>query len=131
MNATAIKKIHLPTKADEIAHLREFIAALPEASYLHSCLAPFAADFERDVYSDFIPSFSESWAQRVEARHDAVEAAKELRALQSQVEAVKAEIVSQVDRLRKAQHALRSLAGAVGVAIASADNAVEKAERLL
>lgn len=131
MNATTVKKVSLPTKSDEIAHLRAFIAALPAASYLHSCLAPFAEEFERDVYSDFIPSFSESWSHRVEARHEAVEAAKELKALQDQVKAVKSEVASQVDRLRRAQHGVHSLQAAIGLAVASADAAAEKAERLL
>lgn len=125
------KKVSLPTKADEIAHLREFIASLPEASYLHSCLAPFAAEFERDVYSDFIPSFSESWSHRVEARHEAVEAAKELKAIQDQIQSAKQELASQASRLHRIQDSLCSLRSSVEQAVVVATAASDKAHKLI
>jgi hypothetical protein len=131
VNATTVKKISLPTKSDEIAHLREFVTALPQHSYLYSCLGPFIAEFERDVYSDFIPSFAESWAHRTEARHEAIEAAKELRAIQDQVKAAKAELADQVNRLSQITDSLATVRRSVDAALRYANAESEKSTKLL
>ena len=130
MTAT-IKKIRLSTKADEINHLRDFVAALPEQSYIYSCLSPFVAEFEQDVYSDFVPNFAASWAHRCEARHEAVEAAKELKAVQDQVKAARAELADQVNRLNRVQDSLFSLRTSVEQAARIAGVVSDKSSQLL
>lgn len=75
------------TKQQEIETLKAFVAGLPRDSYVRDALEPFLVEFERGVYSDYVPSVSESWRHRREAESETAEARKQLAAVESEVKA--------------------------------------------
>lgn len=123
--------VSLPTKSSEITHLERFVDSLPPHSYLRSALGPFVHEFAHDVFSDIVPSVSESWERRRAADQEAVEAEKKVTALNAQIKALKAEVESQLQRLYKLQHGTVSLKNALDAAVAAADAAADRANRVL
>ena len=75
------------TKAEEIATLKAFVADLPRDSYVRDALEPFLVEFERGVYSDYVPTVIESWRHRLEAEREANEARAALKSIEDEVKA--------------------------------------------
>jgi septal ring factor EnvC (AmiA/AmiB activator) len=121
MATTTVKKVSLPTKADEISHLREFVASLPTYSYLHSALSPFVEEFASDIYSDLVPTVRQSWDSRIEAEKETKAAAATLAGLQAQIKAAKTEVADQVRSLHAVKARLKDLRGTLDAFIYSVD----------
>lgn len=66
------------TKSEEVQILKDFVASLPEASYLFSALSPYVEEFEFGITSDIVPSVRESLDARLEAHREAVIERQEL-----------------------------------------------------
>jgi hypothetical protein len=75
------------TKREEIDAVKSFVASLPRDSYARDALEPFLMEFEQDVYSDYVPSVSQSWQYRREAEKETAEARAELKAVQEEIKA--------------------------------------------
>jgi len=98
------------TKIQEIAKLREFVASLPENSYLYSSLAPFVGYFEIQIRSDLTPDFAEIYEERKAANAELLKVKLEIEALRAEKQAF-----------------LRELAAGVSASLALAEGASEKA----
>jgi len=114
------------TKADEIALLREFVVGLPEVSYLRSALEPFAVEFERDIYSDIVPSVHESWVARLEADAELREAQRKVREVNEEAEKARREAAVAHARLNKLIDLLREVKVSAEVAERSAERVASK-----
>jgi seryl-tRNA synthetase len=102
----------LSSKKSEIEHLREFVDSLPD-SYLRDTLRPFVPDFERGVYSDFIPSVRDSWDARIEADKEVKALRKEIAELQEERRKLVNEIARDVKRFEDGVASLREAANVV------------------
>lgn len=80
------------SKADEIQILRDFVAGLPQPSYLHIVLEPFVEEFANDVYCDLVPPIHESWQARIDARNEAVEEQKRVEEIRKEGRELQREI---------------------------------------
>ena len=80
------------TKAEEIQHLKYFVDGLPRDSYIRDALEPFLLEFERWVYSDYVPTVLESWRHRTEAEEEAKEARKQLATVEAEIKQAKARL---------------------------------------
>lgn len=80
------------TKHEEIETLKAFIAGLPRDSYVRDALEPFLMEFERGVYSDYVPPVSESWRHRREADEETKEARKQLETVEAAIKQAKARL---------------------------------------
>jgi hypothetical protein len=80
------------TKHEEIETLRKFVAGLPRDSYVRDALEPFLLEFERGVYSDYVPSVFQSWEHRLEAEMETKEARAALKAVEDEIKKAKARL---------------------------------------
>jgi hypothetical protein len=122
-------KAVLSSKKSEIDHLRQFVDDLP-SSYLRDTLAPFVPDFERGVYSDFIPSVRDSWDARIEADKEVKALRKEIETLRKARNDFHREFASEVARYQSGLKALREASNVVANACRWADDAIESAKTL-
>lgn len=91
------------SKTDEIQILRDFVAGLPQPSYLHIILEPFVEEFANDVYCDFVPPIHESWQARIDARNEAVEEQKKVEEIRKEAR----EIQREIQLLKNAQDGIK------------------------
>jgi len=119
------------TKHDEIQTIKQFVAALPTASYLRSALEPFVPEFEQGIYSDIVPSFRESWNDRIEAQREAAEARRAIDALRIEQKRLQEEVGHQIRRLERANDSLREISSTIDIANRAADRAASAARSLL
>jgi len=107
-----MSKVTLSSKASEVDHLRQFVEGLP-SSYLRDTLSPFVVDFERGVYSDFVPSVRDSWDARIEADKEVKELRKQVAELQEERRKLVNEIAKETARFESGVKALREAANVV------------------
>jgi hypothetical protein len=77
------------TKAEEIATLKAFVTGLPRDSYVRDALEPFLVEFERGVYSDYVPTVIESWRHRREAEEETAKARQQMRDVEAELDRAK------------------------------------------
>lgn len=87
------------TKDQEIQHLKYFVAGLPRDSYARDALEPFLLEFERGVYSDYVPTVLDSWRHRQEAEKEALEARARLAEVQKEIANAKRNLAMHAERL--------------------------------
>lgn len=115
------------TKSQEIEHLRSFVSALP-SSYLRDSLAPFVPEFERGVYSDFVPSVRDSWDARIEAQKEVKVLQAEIAELTKARDEFRREFAREVARYQSGLKALSEASSTVANAVRWASDAVESAK---
>ena len=114
------------TKQKEIETLKAFVEGLPRDSYVRDALEPFLMEFERGVYSDYVPSVSESWRFRREAEAEAAAARAELSALRHEIDQTKREFErysNSFDALRAKHRELSAMSRRMAEAIEDVANA--------
>jgi hypothetical protein len=114
------------TKSDEIETLHGFVQSLPRFSYLRSALEPFLVDFERGVYSDYVPSVRESWDARIAADKEASEARAKAQEARNDAEKARREGCLVHAQLQKLVEALREVKVSAEVAERSAKGVASK-----
>jgi hypothetical protein len=113
------------TKSQEIEHLRSFVSALP-SSYLRDSLAPFVPEFERGVYSDFVPSVRDSWDARIEAQKEVKVLQAEIAELTKARDEFRREFAREVARYQSGLKALSEASSTVANAVRWAGDAIEE-----
>ena len=125
------------TKAEEIQHLKYFVAGLPRDSYLRDVLEPFLPQFEQGVINDYVPSVMQSWEHRLAAEKETAKAREQLATVEAEIKQAKARLRNYcvsvgtlLDRAQNLQRCIDNVVETLREVHNSADSLYEKTTNL-